>query len=126
SLRHVVDRAHGGAGMTPNPIPIDQAVLIAEKVALSLATTADLRYGSARLSHGALIPQFVWISDEGEIRVAGQQLGKGIIASLKDAKVAATIARYLSPETRTGGEPSQASDVYSMGAVLYLLVTGNE
>ena len=126
SLRHVVDRAHGGAGMTPNPIPIDQAVLIAEKVALSLATTADLRYGGTRLSHGALIPQFVWISDEGEIRVAGQQLGKGIIASLKDAKVAAAIGRYFSPEIRSGAEPSPAADIYSMGAVLYLLVTGNE
>jgi len=126
SLRHVVDRAHGGTGVTPNPIPIDQAIVIAEKVALSLATTADLRHGGQRLSHGALIPQFVWISDEGEIRVAGQQLGKGIIASLKDARVAAAIGRYFSPEMRTGAEPSQASEVYAMGAVLYLLVTGNE
>jgi len=126
SLRHVVDRAKGGAGITPNPIPIDQALLIAEKVALSLATTADLRNGSARLTHGALIPQFIWISDDGEVRVAGQQLGKGIIASLKDAKIAAAIGRYFSPEIRSSGEPSQTSEVYAMGAIFYLLVTGNE
>ena len=126
SLRHVVDRAHGGAGITPNPIPIDQAILIAEKVALSLATTADQRYGGTRLTHGALIPQFIWISDDGEVRVAGQQLAKGIIASLKDAKVATAIGRYFSPEVRSGSDPSQASEVYAMGAVLHLLVTGNE
>jgi TonB family protein len=126
SLKHIVERAHGAAGITPNPIPIDQAVLIAEKVALSLATTADLRRGSVRLLHGALIPQFIWISDEGEIRVAGQQLGKGLIASLSDAKAAPSIGRYLSPEARMSGEPSQSSDVYAMGAVLFLLVTGNE
>src|SRR5205823_5110419 len=68
SLRHIVDRARGGNGVSPNPIPLDQAIVIAEKIALSLATTADLRYLGNRLAHGALIPQFVWITDEGEIR----------------------------------------------------------
>src|SRR5213082_3439461 len=98
SLRHIVDRARGGNGITPNPIPIDQAIAVAEKVALSLATTADLRFGGDRLAHGALIPQFVWITDDGEIRVSGQQLGGGILASLKDARVASEIGRYFAPE----------------------------
>ncbi|HEY6844440.1 MAG TPA: hypothetical protein VI391_09745, partial [Thermoanaerobaculia bacterium] len=126
SLRHVVDRARGGNGITPNPIPLDQAILIAEKIALSLATTADLRSGGVRLSHGGLLPQFVWINDDGEIRVAGQQLGKGLVASLKDSKVAAAIGRYFAPELHSGGDPSQTTEVYAMGAVLYLLLTGNE
>jgi TonB family protein len=126
SLRHIVDRARGGAGITPNPIPIDQAILIAEKVALSLATTAELKYDGHRLAHGALIPQFIWISDDGEVRVAGQQLGKGLIASLKDVKVAAAVGRYFSPEYQHSGEPTKGSEVFAMGAIFYLLVTGNE
>jgi TonB family protein len=127
SLRHIVNRARGGTGITPNPIPLDQAIAVAEKVAVSLATTAELRNGSgARLSHGALIPQFVWISDDGEIRVAGQQLGRGIIASLKEPRVLSELGRFFSPEYRTSGEPSKTSDVFSMGALLYLLVTGVE
>jgi protein TonB len=126
SLRHIVDRARGGNGITPNPIPIDQAIAVAEKVALSLATTADLRYGGDRLAHGALIPQFVWITDDGEIRVSGQQLGAGIIASLKDARVASEIGRYFAPEYQSSGQPTKSSEVYSMGALLYLLVTGAE
>src|SRR5438105_2889022 len=126
SLRHIVDRARGGNGLTPNPIPIDQAIVIAEKVALSLATTADLRFGGDRLTHGALIPQFVWITDDGEIRVAGQQLGAGMIASLKDARVASEIGRYFAPEYQSSGQPTKSSEVYSMGAMLYLLVTGAE
>ncbi|HEX8152319.1 MAG TPA: protein kinase, partial [Thermoanaerobaculia bacterium] len=126
SLRHIVDRARGGAGLTPNPIPIDQAIVIAEKVALSIATTNDLRHGGDRLMHGALIPQFIWISDDGEIRVAGQQLGRGVIESLADPKVANELARYFSPEYQATGTPSKSTDVYSMGAILFLLITGQE
>ena len=126
SLHHVVERARGGNGLTPNPIPVDQAILIAEKVALSLATSAELHYGGARLLHGALIPHFVWISDDGEIRVGGQMLGPGLVASLRDGKVGAEIGRYFSPEYQSSGTPSHSSEVYALGAMLYLLVTGQE
>jgi TonB family protein len=126
SLRHIVDRARGGTNQVPNPIPLDQAIVVAEKVALSLATTGDLKYGDMRLLHGALLPQFIWISDDGEIRVAGQQLGRGIIASLRDPRVAGEVSRYVAPEIRATGEPTKSSEVFSMGAILYLLVTGEE
>lgn len=126
SLRHVVDRARGGSGSPPNPIPLDQALLIAEKIALSLETVGELRAGSVRLLHGALLPQFVWISDEGEVRVAGQQLGKGLIASLKDPKAGGTIGRFISPEYQHSGQPTKASEVFSVGAILFLMITGHE
>lgn len=121
SLRTIVDRARAG-----NPIPLDQGVFIASRLALSLSTTADLRYGGERLAHGALIPQFVWITDDGEVRVAGQHIGKGIIASLQDEKVHAEISRFFSPECQSSGTPAKASEVYALGAMLFLLVTGNE
>jgi TonB family protein len=126
SLRHIVDRARGGAGVTANPVPLDQAIVIAEKIALSLSTTADLRYLGNRLAHGALIPQFVWITDEGEIRVAGQQLGKGLVASLADPKLGGEIGNYFAPEYRAAADISKTTDVYSLGAILYLLLTGSE
>jgi TonB family protein len=124
SLRYIIDRGRGSKDVPPNPLPIDQAMIIAEKVALSLATTADLRdTNGTRLSHGALVPHFIWISDDGEIRVGGQLLGTGVMASLADPKVAADIGRYFSPEQRAG---QRGNDVYSMGAILFLLITGQE
>jgi TonB family protein len=127
SLRHVIARARGGEGTAPNPLPIDQAIAIAEKIALSLATMADFRETSGgRLSHGALIPHFVWITDEGEIRVAAQQIGPGLIASLDQPEAAAEIGRYLPPEYRSSGRVSRDTDVYSMGAILFLIVSGQE
>jgi hypothetical protein len=124
---HIIDRARGGKDTQPNPLPIDQAIVIAEKVALSLATTAEMRDSAGnRFSHGALLPQFIWISDDGEIRVAGQQLAGGIIESLVDPKVAADIGRYFAPEIRTPGQKPKSADVYAMGAILFLLVTGHE
>jgi periplasmic protein TonB len=125
SLRTIVDRART-AGPQPQPIPLDQAIAIVERIALSLATTADLRYGGDRLAHGALIPQFVWISNDGETRVGGQHFGKGLVPSLREEKVAAEIGRYFSPEYQHTGQATKASEVYSIGAVLYLLVTGHE
>lgn len=125
SLRTIVDRARA-AGPQPNPIPLDQAIAIVERIALSLATTSELRFGGERLAHGGLIPQFVWISDDGETRVAGQHFGKGLVPSLREEKVAAEIGRYFSPEYQHTGQATKASEVYSIGAVLYLLVTGHE
>ena len=127
SLRYIIDRARGNGGAQPNPLPLDQAIVIAEKVCLSLATTNDLRAADgSRLYHGALIPQFIWISDDGEIRVAGQQLGPALIASMSDPKAAAELGRYFSPEHRSSGQAPKNVDVYAMGAVLFLLVTGQE
>lgn len=126
SLRYIIEKSRGGTGAQPNPMPLDQAIAIAEKVALSLATTADLRFEANRLSHGALLPQFVWITDDGEIRVAGQQLGAGLLASLRDPRVATEIGRYVAPEAQASGTQSKTADVYAIGALLYLLVTGVE
>jgi TonB family protein len=124
SLRYIVDRARGGTGVPAHPIPMDQAIVIAEKVALSLATTSELRDGGGkRLAHGALLPQFVWISDDGEIRVAGQLLSEGITASLADQRVSGEIARYFAPESRG---TQKNGEVYALGALLFLLVTGQE
>jgi len=73
-----------------------------------------------------LIPQFIWITEDGEVRVAGQKLGKGMIASLQETVVNSDVGTDYSPEYRNSGTPTKTSEVYAMGAVLYVLVTGQE
>jgi|GEM_PF-497216 len=126
SLRQIIDKARGGGSTPANPIPIDQALVVAERVALSLETTANLKYQGTRLSHGAVIPQLVWINEDGETQVSGQQLGKGIVASLREPAVAGSLFRYFAPEVISSGEITKASEVYSVGAILYLVTTGAE
>ena len=121
SLRHIVDRARGSTGIQPQPIPLDQAMMIAERIALSLATTAELKAGDARLPPGVPLPHLVWVSDDGEVRLAGQTFGSALMASLSDPNVYAEIGAYFAPE-----RSASANAVYSLGAVLFLLVTGTE
>jgi TonB family protein len=126
TLKTVMERGRGTAASPANPIPVDQALAIVEKLATSCEMLANVRYQGARLVHGALVPQFVWISEEGEVRAAGQQFGKGVIASLTNREVAAEYASYFAPEYRASGEATKSSDVYSLGALLFLMLTGKE
>jgi hypothetical protein len=127
SLRHIIDRARGGNGVPPNPLPLDQAI---DHRREDCAVARHRRRSARRQRRAALARRAnsaVHLDhDDGEIRVAGQQLGTGLMASLGDPKIAADIGRYFSPESRTGAPQSKTADVYSMGAMLFLLVTGQE
>lgn len=125
SLSYVIDKSRGGAG-NPNPVPIDQALAIIDRVANSVETIHNMKYQGTRLIHGALIPQFIWIESDGEIRVAGQQIGKGLLVSLNVPDFGKAFSPYFAPEIRDSQQPTRASDVFSLGALLYLVLTGSE
>jgi len=126
SLRHIVDRARGAGGVPANPLPTDQAVAIAERVASSLEATFGLKQGTTRLTHGALVPQFVWITDDGDVRVGGQGLVRALSVSLDLPEFAKEFGVWLAPEIQQSGTPTPGSEVFALGALLWLMLTGED
>lgn len=124
SLFHMMQVARGGPELPANPFPVDQALAIAEKLALSLETTGHLKHGGHRLHHGVLIPQLVWVSEDGEVRTLGHQLTKGLLAALSRAPVQKQFGGFVAPELRRNGESTDPSEVWAVGANLYAMLTG--
>jgi TonB family protein len=105
-----------------SPFPTDHALLIAERLSLGLAAAHETRHGGQRVYHGFVVPDLVMISNEGETRVLGFEAGPGLAAQAN--RFPAEIQRYISPEVRTGNAPAADDDVFSLGAILYELLTG--
>ena len=124
SLFHMMQIASGGPELPSNPFPVDQALAIAEKLALSLETTGHLKHGGNRLHHGVLIPQLVWVSEDGDVRTLGHQLTKGLLAALSRAPVQKQFGGFVAPELRRNGESTDPSEVWGIGANLYAMLTG--
>ncbi len=109
-----------------SPIPTDHALLIAERLALALAAAHESRLQEERVLHGFVLPQLVMISNEGETRLLGFEVAPG----LRDLAAAGwqddAIRTYLSPEALSGAPLAKSDDVYSLGAILFELLTGEQ
>ncbi len=105
-------------------IPVEHALLIAEKVATALDHAYNTTIDGDRTLHGLLWPPFVGISDDGEIRVGGFGLAPGVLGSLGKPRIAREVAPYLAPEERDRAAAARNSDVYSVGVLLLELLTG--
>lgn len=122
SLRHLLRIAGGDqAGNHPNPIPIDQALAITERLAQALE--ASSRKGTR---HGALLPSFVWMDDDGGLSILGHGLHPGILGSLADPQIRDSIGGFFAPELVESAEPTPSSEVYAVGAILLTMLTGKD
>jgi TonB family protein len=107
-----------------SPIPADHALLIAERIALALAAAYETRVQDERIVHGFLVPHLVMVSNEGETRLLGFEAGAGLRSLAAAGWQDAAVRPYLSPETFEGAASSRADDVFSLGAILFELLTG--
>jgi protein TonB len=105
-------------------IPIEHSLLIAEKVATALEHAYNTTVEGERTLHGLVWPGFVSLSDDGETTLTGFGLAPGLLASRGRARFAREIAPYLAPEERAEGKIGKNSDVYSVGVLLFELLTG--
>lgn len=106
------------------PVAIDNCLLIAEKLAAALSAALALEHQGEPVIHGFLVPHLVVLSNDGEARVAGFGLARGLLANLDRVGMQELAAPYLAPEVLATGHPSRRGDVYSLGAILYQLLAG--
>jgi TonB family protein len=106
------------------PIAIDNALLIVEKLAAALAAATAVEAHGEQVIHGFLVPSLIIVGNDGEALVAGFGLARGLRANLDRVTVKKLAAPYLAPEVLANGNPTGRSDVYSLGAILYHLLTG--
>ena len=107
-----------------SPIPTDHALLVAERIALALAAAYETRIQEERILHGFVVPQLVMISNEGETRLLGFEAGPGLRSLASAGWQDSDLRPYLSPETFEGAAPAKADDVFSLGAILFEMLTG--
>jgi TonB family protein len=107
-----------------SPIPTDHALLIAERISLALAAGYETRVQEERIQHGFVTPHLVMISNEGETRLLGFEMAPGLRSLAADGWSAPELRPYLAPETFTGAPLAKSDDVWSLGAILFELLTG--
>jgi len=96
----------------------DKATEIARQICAGLAAAHE-----RGVIHRDLKPANVMLDGAGKIRLTDFGLA-GIAASIKGADVRAGTPAYMAPEQLAGRAVSSKSDIYSLGLVLYEILTG--
>src|SRR6266852_4831716 len=96
----------------------DKATEIARQICAGLAAAHE-----RGVIHRDLKPANVMLDGAGKIRVMDFGLA-GVAASIKGADVRAGTPAYMAPEQLAGREVSTKSDLYSLGLILYEILTG--
>ncbi len=98
--------------------PLDKATDVSRQIAEGLAAAH-----AKGLLHRDLKPANVMLDGQGQVRLTDFGLA-GLADSLSGEDVRSGTPSYMSPEQLVGREVSVRSDIYSLGLVIYELVTG--
>ncbi len=101
-------------------LPVDEAVGIAVQIAEGLKKA----HGKG-IVHRDLKPANVMLTDEGVVKIVDFGLAKlrGVSRLTKTGTTLGTVS-YMSPEQTTGREVDQRTDIWSLGVILYEMLTG--
>lgn len=108
------------AWATNQPFGVDEAVSIARQICEGVAFAH--RRG---LVHCDLKPQNVLLTPDGRVKVTDFGIARAFTSSLPEkAEVVWGTPQYYAPEQAQGNPPTPASDVYSIGVMLFEMLTG--
>ena len=101
-------------------IPLEEAIDIAQQVCRAL----EFAHGRG-IVHRDLKPGNVWLTENGIAKIGDFGLAVALDRSrlTTEGMMIGTVA-YMPPEQAMGGEVTPQSDLYSLGAMLYEMVTG--
>ena len=101
-------------------LPLEQAIRIASETCAGLA----LAHGKG-IVHRDLKPGNVWLTEDGTAKIGDFGLAVAVDRSrLTQAGMMVGTVGYMPPEQAMGGEVTPQSDLYSLGCMLYEMVTG--
>jgi serine/threonine-protein kinase len=80
---------------------------------------------AAGLIHRDVKPENVLIADDGRIKIGDFGLARAITTTTSTGALIGTVA-YLSPELVLGQQADARSDIYSLGIMLYEMITGRQ
>jgi len=102
-------------------LPVDEAIAYAIEIGRALAVAHD-----ARLVHRDVKPQNVLVNKEGRAKVTDFGIARSLEADglTMTGRVLGT-TDYVSPEQALGHSVTEQSDVYSLGIVLFEMLTGD-
>jgi hypothetical protein len=98
----------------------------ARAVSIALGVTRALQAAHTRgIIHRDIKPQNILIDESGEVRVADFGIARALsLSTLTESGFALGSAHYISPEQALGRPTTPRSDLYSLGVVLYEMLTG--
>jgi serine/threonine-protein kinase len=104
----------------------DGALKPAEAVRLTSQVADALGVAHARgMVHRDIKPQNVLLTADGDAKVADFGIARAVSeTTISDSGLALGTAKYMSPEQATGDPLGPESDLYSLGVVLYEMLTG--
>jgi serine/threonine protein kinase len=118
TLREIVDSRRGKSQVV--------GLAHAHRLLGHAANALESAYPS--LCHGGVHPDAVRVTNSGRVKVANLGLTRALpaLARCPSAQtVGGATSPYLAPEVAAGATPSPASDVFSLTALLYELLTGH-
>ena len=101
-------------------LPLEQAIKIAQE------TCRGMEFAHSRgIVHRDLKPGNVWLTEDGIAKIGDFGLAVALDRSrLTTAGMMVGTVSYMPPEQAMGGDVTPRSDMYSLGAMLYEMVTG--
>ncbi len=105
---------------------IEKKLRLSVKEAISIAIQVSMGLETAHMNHVIhrdVKPQNIIISKEGKVKVTDFGIARAATSDTITSNVMGSV-HYTSPEQARGGYSDEKSDIYSLGIVLFEMVTG--